>query len=128
MMQRPAGWNRGTTSTELLLAICLVGVLLFFAIPRYISQSKQGQKTLRDTVVISVRAGLARFDPPPEDLDGLPAGTVCSVKSSCFQRVIPEGIVLEEWQKLGPRKYLFQRGSEQDVFFYNPETKEFSQQ
>src|SRR3989338_9569455 len=82
MMQRPAGWNRGTTSTELLLAICLVGVLLFFAIPRYISQSKQGQKTLRDTVVISVRAGLARFDPPPPGWGGGAPRRGCCLRGS----------------------------------------------
>ena len=126
MIRKQDGWNKGYTSTELLLAIVLLGVLLLFAIPRYIEKSKEGERVLRDLGAVSVRAGLARFETAPKKLDALPSGTNCSAKNPCFLEVLPEGVVSEEWRKVDDTHYTFRRGSDVDHFEYDPISKTFS--
>ena len=103
----------GFTLIELIMVIVILAILGAVAIPKYVDLSSDAKSGNETGVASGVRAGLTTyFVAPargnktsyPATLDGAAVGA-CSTTEICFDTVLSQGGITDQWSKLSATTY-----------------------
>ncbi len=100
--------QKGFTLIELIMVIVLLGILAIVAIPKYYDLQTDAKTAAEKGVVGAVRSGIytyfAKNKAYPASLDGYAAGA-CSATVKCFDTVLDQGGVQQDWTKASATTY-----------------------
>ncbi len=117
--------RKGFTLIELIMVIVLLGLLAVLAIPKYYDLTASATAAAEKGVVGGVRGGIltyfAKNRAYPATLDGY-ANQACSATIKCFDTVLDQGGVRQNWAKAGARTYTGPTGT---TYTYTPATGAF---
>ncbi|MDD5225999.1 MAG: prepilin-type N-terminal cleavage/methylation domain-containing protein [Candidatus Omnitrophica bacterium] len=100
--------RKGFTLIELIMVIVLLGLLAIVAIPKYYDLQADAKLASDKGVVGGVRAGIytyfAKNKAYPATLDSYGNGP-CSATIKCFDTVLDQGGIQENWTKVSSSTY-----------------------
>ena len=113
-MRKVLSSQSGFTLIELIMVIVILAILGAVAIPKYVDLSSDAKSANESGVVAGVRAGLTTFfvDPArgnrtsyPASLDVAAATGLCTTAKPCFDVVLSQGGITDQWEKLTATTY-----------------------
>ena len=123
--------KNGFTLIELVMIIVILGILAAVAIPRFVDMQSDAQLAAERGVVGGIRAGLLTYYADecrkgscgwPTELDNNPGGD-CDTDDPCFDNVLMQGGIVDDWTKSAGDDYTGPAGNE---YTYNSTTGEFN--
>lgn len=100
--------QKGFTLIELIMVIVLLGLLAVVAIPKYYDLQNDAKNAAEKGVVGAVRSGIytyfAKNKAYPATLDGA-ASAACAAGNACFDTVLDQGGVQQDWTKASGTTY-----------------------
>ncbi len=106
--------RKGFTLIELIMVIVLLGLLAIVAIPKYYDLQQDAKLASDKGVVGGVRAGIytyfAKNKAYPATLDSA-TNAACSASNKCFDTVLDQGGIQENWTKASATTYTSTSGA-----------------
>ena len=106
--------RKGFTLVELIMVIVLLGLLAIVAVPKYYNFTASANAAAEKGVVGGVRGGIltyfAKNKAYPATLDGYADGA-CSKTRKCFDTVLDQGGVQQDWTKDSSKTYVGPSGT-----------------
>ena len=95
--------RKGFTLIELIMVIVLLGLLAIVAIPKYYDLQANAKTAAQQGVVGGVRGGIytyfAKNKAYPASLDLTAVAGACTAANKCFDAVLDQGGVQQDWTK-----------------------------
>ena len=102
--------KKGFTLTELIMVIIILGLLAAVAVPKFFDLSGDANQAAEKGVVGGVRAGIQTYFAQnrayPASLDSVAVSTTCSATNVCFDTVLDQGGITEDWSKNASGNYV----------------------